>query len=82
MPSIPTQKVSIILERVPLESRWATHRWDLVGVVPDQGGEPRTIVDTDELVRKVYPGFEPRPLSRRGRRLLPQCLDRTRRASS
>jgi hypothetical protein len=58
MPSIPTQKVSIILERVPLESRWATHRWDLVGVVPDLGGDPRTIVDSEALIRKVYPGFE------------------------
>ena len=52
------QKVSIILERVPEESRWATHRWDLVGVVPDLGGEPRAIVDSEALVRKVYPGFE------------------------
>jgi hypothetical protein len=52
------QKVSIILERVPLESRWATHSWDLRGVVPDMGGETRTIVDSEALLRKVYPGFE------------------------
>jgi len=58
MTEIPTQKASIILERVPLESRWATHTWDLVGVVPDLGGEPRTIVESEELVRRVYPGFE------------------------
>jgi len=58
MTVIPTQKASIILERVPLESRWATHRWDLVGVVPDLGGESRTIVESEELVRKVYSGFE------------------------
>ena len=41
MSAIPTRKVSIILERAPIESRWATHRWDVVGVVPDQGGEAR-----------------------------------------
>jgi len=52
------QKISIILERVPLESRWATHRWDLGGVVPDMGGEPRAIVESEAILRKVYPGFE------------------------
>jgi len=52
------QKVSIILERVPVESRWVTHQWDLRGVVPDVGGDPHTIVDSDALLRKVYPGFE------------------------
>ena len=58
MSGIPTQKVSIILERVAMESRWATHRWDLAGVVPDVGGDPDVVVDTEALVRKLYPGFE------------------------
>jgi len=58
MSPIPMQKVSIILERVPLESRWASHRWDVCGVIPDVGGESHTIVDTEALLRKVYPGFE------------------------
>src|SRR5258706_14591040 len=54
----PMQELSIILERVPLESRWATHRWELAGVVPDQGGEPRVIVESPSLLQKMYPGFE------------------------
>ena len=58
MSTIPTQKVSVILERVAVESRWATHRWDLAGVVPDLGGDLQTIVDSEALLRKVYPGFE------------------------
>jgi hypothetical protein len=58
MTQVPTQKLSIILERVPLESRWATHRWELAGVVQDQGGEPRVIVDSPSLLQKIYPGFE------------------------
>jgi len=58
MSPVPTQKVSVILERVPLESRWATHRWDVAGVVPDVGGDVRIVVETDELVRKIYPGFD------------------------
>src|SRR5215213_2637212 len=57
MNEIPTQKLSVILERMPIESRWASHRWDLAGVVPDQGGEPRTIRETGSLLQRLYPGF-------------------------
>jgi hypothetical protein len=55
---IPTQKLSIILERAPIESRWATHRWDLLGVVPDQGGEARTIVESATAMQRLHPGFD------------------------
>ena len=58
MREIPTQKLSVILERAPIESRWATHRWDLHGVLPDQGGEPRTIVDSGATFQRLHPGFE------------------------
>ena len=58
MREIPTQKLSVILERAPIESRWATHRWDLLGVLPDQGGEPRTIVDSGSTFQRLHPGFE------------------------
>ena len=58
MPFIPTSKLSIILERVAIESRWASHSWDLVAVAPDPGGEAHTIVEAEGFVRKVYPGFE------------------------
>jgi len=55
---VPTRKLSIILERAPIESRWATHRWDLVGVVPDQGGEARTIVESATAMQRLHPGFD------------------------
>lgn len=58
MTPVPACKISVILERVPSASRWETHRWDLAGVVPDQGGEPRTIVENGELLQRLYPGFE------------------------
>jgi hypothetical protein len=58
MPEVPTQKLSIVLERVPIESRWESHRWDLAGVVPDQGGDARTIVDNPISLQKLHPGFE------------------------
>ena len=58
MREIPTQALSIILERTPLESRWVSHAWNLVGVVPDQGGEARTIVETPTALQRLHPGFE------------------------
>src|SRR5438046_5379217 len=58
MAQVPTQKLSIILERMPIESRWATHHWELAGVVPDQGGELRVILESPSLLQKLYPGFE------------------------
>ena len=52
----PTQKISVILEREEVESRWESHRWQLLGAVPDVGGEARTILDTP--LRRLFPGFE------------------------
>ena len=57
MREIPTQSLSIILERAPIESPWATHAWNLIGVVPDQGGEARTIVEIESLLQRLHPGF-------------------------
>ena len=54
----PTRKLSVILEREAVESRWETHRWQLLGVVPDVGGDARTIFDSPESLRRLYPGFD------------------------
>ena len=54
----PTRKLSVIMEREAVESRWETHRWQLLGVVPDVGGEARTILETPSLLRRLHPGFE------------------------
>ena len=58
MPDRPTQKIAILLEREAVESRWETHRWEVLGVVPDVGGEARTILDTPQSLRRLFPGFE------------------------
>ena len=54
----PTRKLSVILGREAVESRWEDHRWQLVGVVPDVGGEPRTIVESAKSLQRLFPGFE------------------------
>jgi hypothetical protein len=52
------QKVAVILERLPVASPWATHRWDLLAILPDAGGEPRTLVDDGRILQRLFPGFE------------------------
>ena len=54
----PMQKLSVILAREAVESRWETHRWHLLGVVPDVGGAARTMVETREMLQRIFPGFE------------------------
>jgi hypothetical protein len=54
----PTRKLAVILEREAVESRWESHRWQLLGVVADVGGEVRTIMDSPASLRRLYPGFE------------------------
>jgi hypothetical protein len=53
----PTRKLAVILEREAVESRWETHQWQLLGVVPDVGGVARTIVEGDAK-QLLFPGFE------------------------
>ena len=54
----PTRKLSVILSRETVESRWEDHRWHLLAAVPDVGGEPRVIVETRETLQRIFPGFE------------------------
>jgi hypothetical protein len=58
MPDRPTRKLSVILQREEVDSRWESHRWTLVGVVPDAGGEPRTLMQLDRVLQRLHPGFE------------------------
>lgn len=57
MSDTPTRQVAIILERTPISSRWATHQWQAVEVIPDVGGEPRVILERADTRRKLFPGF-------------------------
>jgi len=54
----PTRKLSVILSREAVESRWESHRWHLLGVVPDVGGSPRTLAESDARLQRIFPGFE------------------------
>jgi len=54
----PTRRVAVILQREPVQSRWETHRWELVGVVPDVGGAPRTLREEGQVLQRLFPGFE------------------------
>lgn len=53
----PTQKIALILEREVIESRWESHRWQLLGAIPDVGGEARTLLEDARSLQRLYPGF-------------------------
>jgi hypothetical protein len=57
MREYPTQHVAITLERETVESRWESHRWNLLGAVPDVGGDARTIHEDERRLHRLYPGF-------------------------
>lgn len=57
MREYPTQHVAFTIERERVDSRWESHRWQLLGAVPDVGGEPRTIHEDDKRLQRLYPGF-------------------------
>lgn len=54
----PSRRVSIVLERRSVESRWATHQWQAVSAMGDVGGAPRVLLDRDGILQMAYPGFE------------------------
>jgi hypothetical protein len=58
MSELPTQAISVILERRTLQGRWEGYQWSLVGAVPDVGGEARDIVSGPGLLQRLYPGID------------------------
>ena len=48
----------MILERERVQGRWESERWQVLGVVPDVGGEARTIVEGGSVLQRLFPGFE------------------------
>ena len=58
MRDYPTQKISVVLLREAVESRWETHRWKVLGVVPDVGGEARTIHEDRATLHRLFPGLD------------------------
>src|SRR5258706_16043451 len=57
MRDCPTRKLSAILQREDVESRWESQNWQLLGVVPDVGGEVRTIVKDERTLQRLFPGL-------------------------
>jgi hypothetical protein len=53
----PMQNIALIVEREAVESRWETHRWQLLGAIPDVGGATRTIIESASSLQRLYPGF-------------------------
>ena len=51
------QRMAVILEREAVESRWESHRWQLLGVVPDTGGETRDILQDQKHLQRLFPGI-------------------------
>ena len=58
MEAHPTRKISVILERHAVQSRWETHRWVLAGVAPDEGGDARIVAEDVAMCRRLHPGID------------------------
>ena len=54
----PTERVAVILERRTVPGRWGGERWELLGVLPDVGGEAREIVSGTQAPQWLHPGHE------------------------
>ncbi len=57
MAELPSRKLAVVLEREPLASPWKSHEWQLAGVLPDVGGEPRTLAEEGPRLQRLFPGF-------------------------
>lgn len=51
--------ISVVMERIAVNSRWQTEKWQLAGVLPDDGcaTEPRILMEREGLLHKLFPGF-------------------------
>src|SRR5689334_14042466 len=58
MIEVPTRRLAVVLEREPIESPWQDHQWQLLGVLPDTGGEPRTLLEEGVRKQRLFPGLE------------------------
>jgi len=53
--------LAVIMERMRLANKWADHRWEAIGVVPQPDdaapGEARVVVDERDCTHWLFPGF-------------------------
>ncbi len=57
-----TFQISVVMERIAVQSRWVSEKWQLAGVLPEApgsvaGGEPRLLVDREGLKQVLHPGL-------------------------
>jgi hypothetical protein len=53
------RRVAVVMERIPLASRWQSEKWEAKGVLPDMpGAGPRTIYDDGARLEVLYSGLE------------------------
>ena len=53
--------VAVVMERRALRNRWASERWEAIGVVRDdapKGAGSRVIVDSGDVLQVLFPGCE------------------------
>jgi hypothetical protein len=55
----PSFPISVVMQRRALESRWADHVWEPIGVLArrSEEGEPRKLVEEGGLQQWLHPGF-------------------------
>ena len=54
-----TFPIAVVMERIATDNRWQSEKWQLAGVLPDDGqsSAPRILVDREGLLQKLHPGF-------------------------
>ena len=55
----PTFLIAVVMERIAIQNRWQSEKWQLAGVIPDDGSmtEARTLVEREGLLQKLHPGL-------------------------
>jgi hypothetical protein len=56
----PSFAVSVVMERVAINSRWQSHKWQPAGILPDDGSRqaPEVMSSAPDLTEVLFPGFE------------------------
>lgn len=55
----PTFPVCVVMERIVVNNRWQSEKWQLAGVLPDDASTsvPRILIEREGLLQKIHPGF-------------------------
>jgi len=55
----PSFAVSVVMDRIAIDNRWVSHKWQPAGILPDDGTREagEVISDRPELTQLLFPGF-------------------------